>query len=53
MKLKGINQFEQHVEKIVLGVAVLGAAGIGAWMFLGAPTVKMSGTTSPASPRWR
>lgn len=41
MKLKGINAFEQHVEKIVLGVAVLGAAGIVAWQVLSAPTVKL------------
>ena len=41
MKLKGINAFEQHVEKIVLGVAVLGVAGIAAWQFLSAPTFKV------------
>lgn len=41
MKLKGINAFEQHVEKIVLGVAVLGVVGIAAWQFLSAPTFKV------------
>lgn len=41
MKLKGINSFEQHVEKIVLGVAVLGVAGIAAWQFLSAPSFKV------------
>ena len=34
MKLKGINHFEQHVEKIVAGVAVLAAVAFAAWHFL-------------------
>lgn len=41
MKLKGINVFEQHVEKFVFAAAVLGVAGIAAWQFLSAPTVKV------------
>jgi hypothetical protein len=41
MKLKGINVFEQHVEKIVLGVAVVGAGGLVAWQFINAPEVKV------------
>lgn len=41
MKLKGINAFEQHVEKIVLGVAVVGAGGIVAWQAISVPTVKV------------
>jgi hypothetical protein len=34
MKLKGINHFEQHVEKIVAGIAVLAAVAFAAWHFL-------------------
>ena len=41
MKLKGINTFEQHLEKVVLGVAVLAVAGIAGWQYLSAPTVKV------------
>jgi hypothetical protein len=41
MKLKGINVFEQHVEKIVLGVAVVGAGGLVAWQFINTPEVKV------------
>lgn len=41
MKLKGISSFEQHVEKIVFGAAVLGVAGIAAWQVINAPTVKL------------
>ena len=48
MKLKGINVFEQHVEKIVLGAAVVGAGGLAAWQFLNAPEVKVgSRSVSP------
>jgi uncharacterized membrane protein YgcG len=47
MKLKGINAFEQHVEKIVLGVAVLGVVGIAAWQFLSAPAFKVGRDTVP------
>jgi uncharacterized membrane protein YgcG len=45
MKLKGINQFEQHVEKILLGAAVAIAGGIVAWQFISAPTAKVGGKT--------
>jgi len=45
MKLKGINIFEQHVEKFVLAAAVLGVVGIAAWQFLSAPTVKVGSKT--------
>jgi uncharacterized membrane protein YgcG len=41
MKLKGINTFEQHLEKVVLGVAVLAVAGIVGVQFLSAPTIKV------------
>ena len=41
MKLKGINQFEQHVEKILLGTAVLIAAAIVARQLLWPPEVKL------------
>ena len=48
MKLKGLNVFEQHVEKIVLGAAVVGAGGLVAWQFLNAPEVKVgSRSVSP------
>ncbi len=45
MKLKGINQFEQHVEKIALGVAVLIAVGIVVMQLLSAPEVKLGTQT--------
>lgn len=45
MKLKGINTFEQHIEKIVLGVAILGVVGIAAWQFISAPTVPLGKQT--------
>jgi hypothetical protein len=41
MKLKGINTFEQHLEKIVLGVAALAVVGIAGWQYLSAPAVKV------------
>ena len=41
MKVKGINAFEQHLEKIVFGAALAGAAGILAWHFISAPEVKV------------
>lgn len=37
MKPKGINFFEQHVEKVVLGVACAAAAGLAAVQFLTQP----------------
>ncbi len=43
MKLKGINPFEQHVEKIVLGLAIAAVGGVAAWQFLSAPTVRVAG----------
>ena len=38
MKMKGIPIWEQYIEFIVLGVAVLAFAGLGAWSLLAAPT---------------
>jgi len=46
MKIKGITFAEQHVEKGVLGLAVLALVGIGAWQFLGpSPQVTVDGRT--------
>lgn len=39
MKLKGINPFEQHVEKIVVGVVGVGLLGVVGWQFLSRSTV--------------
>ena len=47
MKLKGINVFEQHVEKFVLATAVLGVGGIAAWQFLSQPEVKVGTKSVP------
>ena len=41
MKLKGINKFEQHLEKIVLGVSVVGLLAIVGWQFLSPPSFKV------------
>jgi hypothetical protein len=41
MKLKGLNTFEQHLEKVVLGVAALAVVGIAGWQYLSAPAVKV------------
>lgn len=38
MKLKGINPFEQHIEKIVLAGGVLAVGGVAAWQFINAPS---------------
>lgn len=49
MKLKGINPFEQHAEKIVLGVvgtAMLGALG---YQFLRSSDIKVGGKDVPLS----
>ncbi|MEY4810300.1 MAG: hypothetical protein RI986_638, partial [Planctomycetota bacterium] len=48
MKLKGINKFEQHLEKIVLGVSVLGLLGIVGWQFLSPPSFKLGSRSVPA-----
>ena len=37
MKLKGVNQFEQHIEKIVLGVVFLILLGVIALQFVTTP----------------
>lgn len=37
MKLKGIHPVEQHVEKMVLGVAAIGLLAGLAWQFVGSP----------------
>lgn len=37
MRLKGINPFELHVEKAVVGVVAAAALGILAWQFVGPP----------------
>jgi hypothetical protein len=47
MKLKGINHFEQHVEKILLGLAVVIALGVVALQFLTAPEFKVGGSSLP------
>lgn len=43
MKLKGINPFERHVEKIVLAGGALAVLGVAAWQFLNAPAVTFGG----------
>ncbi len=43
MKLKGINPFEQHIEKIALGVALAAVAGVATWQFISAPSVTVGG----------
>ena len=45
-----MNPFEQHVEKIVLGAAVLGVIGVGVWEFgLNESTVALGGKQVPIS----
>jgi hypothetical protein len=45
-----MNPFEQHVEKIVLGAAVLGVIGVGVWEFgLNDSTVSLGGRQVPIS----
>jgi hypothetical protein len=39
MKLKGINPFEQHVEKLVVGAVGVGLLGVVGWQFLSQSTV--------------
>ncbi|MEI6474678.1 MAG: hypothetical protein WCO75_04735, partial [Planctomycetota bacterium] len=48
MKLKGINKFEQHLEKIVLGVALIGLLAIVGWQFLSPPSFKLGSRSVPA-----
>ena len=43
MKLKGINPFEQHIEKIVLAGGVLAVGGVAAWQYFNAPTTSFGG----------
>ena len=50
MKLKGINPFEQHVDKIVLGVVALAALGVVAAQFLLDPNKVTIGKSGPVSP---
>ncbi|HMN97686.1 MAG TPA: hypothetical protein PKC43_14555 [Phycisphaerales bacterium] len=48
MKIKGISFVEQHIEKIVLGVAALGLVGVAVWQFaLRSNTVTMGGREVP------
>lgn len=45
-----MNPFEQHVEKIVLGAAVLGVIGVGVWEFgFNESTVALGGKQVPIS----
>lgn len=45
-----MNPFEQHVEKIVLGAAVLGVIGVGVWEFgFNESTVSLGGKQVPIS----
>jgi len=48
MKLKGINKFEQHLEKIVLGVALIGLLAIVSWQLLSPPSFKLGSRSVPA-----
>ncbi|TVQ79807.1 MAG: hypothetical protein EA380_03965 [Phycisphaeraceae bacterium] len=50
MGLKGINPFEEHADKIALGVFGLLAAGIFVWQFATPLTVQMTGG-NPTTPR--
>lgn len=47
MKLKGINPFEQHVEKIVVGAVGVGVLGVVAWQLLGQSTITVGTTQVP------
>ncbi|MFM8641409.1 MAG: hypothetical protein ACKOEP_01040, partial [Phycisphaerales bacterium] len=49
MKVKGINVFEQHLEKMVLGGALLIALGIVGWHVVSTPKAKV-GTNEVAFP---
>ncbi len=49
MKPKGINFFEQHIEKIVIGVAGLVVAGLGARQVLMQNTVQINNQPVPPS----
>jgi len=45
-----MNPFEQHIEKIVLGAAVLGVIGVGVWEFgINESTVSLGGKQVPIS----
>lgn len=50
MKLKGVNQFEQHIEKIVLGLVLVILLGVIAMQFVTQPNVVKDGsrTIAPA-----
>jgi hypothetical protein len=50
MKLKGISLIEQHVEKTVLGVVVLGFFGVLAWQFIGRPNQVDMGSMQGVEP---
>lgn len=50
MKLKGINPFEQHVEKLVVGVAGAAALGVVALQFLYQPNMVQVGKGQPVRP---
>jgi len=50
MKLKGISLIEQHVEKIVLGVALVGLFGVLAWQFIGRPNQVDMGAMKDVDP---
>lgn len=50
MALKGINPFEEHADKIVLGVFGLLAAGIFVWQFA-TPLTVQTGGGDPTTPR--
>ncbi|MBL9141736.1 MAG: hypothetical protein JNK53_07705, partial [Phycisphaerae bacterium] len=41
MKLKGINPFEQHIEKIVLVCGILAVGGVAAWQVINAPVATL------------
>lgn len=47
MKLKGINPFEQHVEKIVVGAVGVGVLGVVAWQLLGQSTITVGSAEVP------
>lgn len=50
MKLKGINPFEQHVEKILVSVLGVGLLGIVAMQFLVKPNLIKVGSASDVAP---
>ena len=53
MKLKGINPFEQHVEKIVVGTVGLGLLGIVGWQFLSQNTITVGKDQVPISDAYK